>query len=82
MREADPVRTTLDIDADVLQAAKAMASAQGTTVGRVISDLVRKALNRDPAAIQVRNGVPLMPRRPPGYPPVTVEFVQDVLDED
>jgi hypothetical protein len=82
MREADPVRTTLDIDADVLRAAKAMASAQGTTVGRVISDLVRQALKRDPAAVQVRNGVPLMPRRPPGFPPVTAELVQDVLDEE
>jgi hypothetical protein len=34
--------TTLDLDADILQAVKDIASAKGTTVGRVISDLVRR----------------------------------------
>ncbi len=74
------MRTTLDLDPDVLQAAKELASARGTTAGRVISDLVRKAL--EPAGTaKVRNGVPLMPRRPAGSPPITVEFVEDLLDE-
>jgi hypothetical protein len=74
------MRTTLDLDPDVLQAAKELASVRGTTAGRVISDLVRKAL--EPAGTaKVRNGVPLMPRRPAGSPPITVEFVEDLLDE-
>ena len=74
------MRTTLDLDPDVLQAAKEMASVRGTTAGKVISDLVRKAL--EPAGTaNVRNGVPLMPRRPAGSPPITVEFVEDLLDE-
>ena len=59
------MRTTLDLDADVLQAAKEMASVQGTTAGKVISDLVRKALEPAPATTKMRNGVPLMPRRGP-----------------
>ena len=74
------MRTTLDLDPDVLQAAKELASVRGTTAGKVISDLVRKAL--EPAATaKVRNGVPLMPRRPAGSPPITVKFVEDLLDE-
>lgn len=75
------MRTTLDLDPDVLQAAKEIASVQGTTAGKVISDLVRKALEPAAATAKVRNGVPLMPRRPAGSPPITVKFVEDLLDE-
>ena len=38
------MRTTLDIDNDVLQAAKKIAAAKNTTAGSVVSDLLRKAL--------------------------------------
>ena len=38
------MRTTLDIDDDVLLAAKELAEAQRSTVGKVLSDLARKAL--------------------------------------
>jgi len=57
MRDADGMRTTLDLDADILQAAKEMASVNGTTAGRVISDLVRKALAPAPSIAKMRNGV-------------------------
>ena len=81
MRDAEFVRTTLDIDPDVLQAAKEIAAAKGTTAGRVISDLVRKALEPARATTRIRNGVPLMPRRPPGSAPITVKLVEELLDE-
>jgi hypothetical protein len=81
MRDHRLMRTTLDLDPDVLQAAKEIASVQGTTAGKVISDLVRKALEPASAATKIRNGVPLMPRRPAGSPPVTVKLVEDLLDE-
>lgn len=38
------MRTTLDIDEDVLAAAKELARAEGKTMGEVISDLARKGL--------------------------------------
>ena len=38
------MRTTLEIEDDVLVAAKELARRSGTTAGRVISDLVRQAL--------------------------------------
>jgi hypothetical protein len=38
------MRTTLDIDDDVLQAAKELAAADKTTAGKVLSALARKAL--------------------------------------
>ena len=75
------MRTTLDIDAGMLQAAKAMASAQGTTAGRVISDSVRKALAPASPITKMRNGVPLMPSRGPGAPKITMRFVNELRDE-
>ena len=75
------VRTTLDLDLDVLQAAKELAAARKTTAGKVVSELVRKALT--PADnVRVRNGVPLLPRRPPGAPRPTMALVNRLRDDD
>ncbi len=54
------MRTTLDLNEDVLSLAKQIAARRGLTAGQVISDLVRQGLSspsRRPA--KVRNGVPL-----------------------
>ena len=74
------MRTTLDIDDDILQAAKEVAASRGTTAGRVISDLARKGLAPTDEG-RVRNGVPLMPRRPGGRK-MTVEDVNRLRDGD
>ncbi|MBS0324988.1 MAG: antitoxin [Proteobacteria bacterium] len=39
------MRTTLDIDLDVLQAAKERARRENRTTGQVMSDLARRGLN-------------------------------------
>jgi hypothetical protein len=44
------MRTTLDIDDDVLRAARELARREKKTAGRVISELARKALAAPPAA--------------------------------
>lgn len=74
------MRTTLDLDEDVLQAAKEIAAARGTTAGKVLSDLARKALTPTQSA-QVRNGVPLLPRRPTGTRRPTMQLVNELRDE-
>lgn len=74
------VRTTLSIDDDVLQAAKELAANRGTTTGRVLSDLARQALEPKTRP-RVRNGVPLMPRRPKGSRRPTMEQVNRLRDE-
>lgn len=38
------MRTTLDLDDDVLAAAKSLAKAANTTAGRIISDTMRRAI--------------------------------------
>jgi hypothetical protein len=40
------VRTTVDIEDDVLQAARAIAARDRISIGRVISTLAREALSR------------------------------------
>ena len=51
------MRTTLDIDDDVLAAAKERAAGQKTTTGKVISDLARQGLTRPAAGSLIeRNG--------------------------
>ena len=42
------MRTTLDIDDDVLQAAKEQARREGKSMGAVVSDLARLALTVHP----------------------------------
>ena len=78
------MRTTLDIDDDILQAAKELARAEKKTAGQVLSELARKALTTapeqlDPAKLEIRNGIPLLPRRG-GI--VTPELVRKLMDEE
>ena len=80
MRDAKCVRTTLDIDDDLLQAAKELAAVKGQTAGRVVSDLLRQAL-RSPEAGRARNGVPLLPRRAPDAARPTMALVNRLRDE-
>jgi len=74
------MRMTLDIDDDVLSAAKELAAARQTTVGRVISELARKALWPIKPS-RVRNGVPLLPRRPGSAPRPTMDLVNSLRED-
>jgi hypothetical protein len=75
------VRTTLDLDEDVLQAAKELAAAQGKTAGKVVSELARRGLT-PPRAARVRNGVPLLSHRGAGSPRPTMKHVNNLRDDE
>jgi len=81
MPDAERVRTTLDIDDDVLQAAKELAAMRATSAGKVLSELARRGLQRESPEVPVRNGVPLMPPQPPGTPKMTLRRVNELRDE-
>ncbi len=81
MRDAPRVRTTLDIDADVLQAAKELAASRRTSAGRVLSDLARAALAPKQRTPKVRHGVPVLPPRA-GEAPVTADVVNRLRDDE
>ncbi len=82
------MRTTLDIDDDVLATVKDLARSDGKTMGAVISELVRKALTTpsltglsEPHASFDHDDA-LFPRFPKrGGTPVTNELVRRVQDE-
>jgi hypothetical protein len=76
------MRTTLDIDDDVLQAAKEIAVTQGSTAGKVLSALARKGLVAPRHKIRVRNGVPLLGARGEQDRPVTMDLVNELRDDD
>ncbi|MEN3339938.1 MAG: hypothetical protein V7647_3614 [Acidobacteriota bacterium] len=80
MSDADRVRTTLDIDDDVLQAAKELAATRRLTAGAVVSELIRKALQPANDRPHVRNGVPVLSRRA-GAPVTTMQLVNELRDE-
>jgi hypothetical protein len=76
-----PVRTTLEIDDDVLETVKALARQQHRSAGTVVSSLLRESLRPREFCIEHRNGVPLLPRRP-GGPMVTTELVNRLRDDE
>lgn len=76
------MRTTLDIDDDVLQAAKELADVRGSTAGKVLSELARKGLAPAAAAgPTTRNGVPLMAPRAADAPRPTLRQVGRIRDD-
>jgi hypothetical protein len=75
------MRTILNIDEDVLLAAREMAAVRGTSTGRALSELARQALSPSDIEPTVRNGVPLLPKRP-GERPVSMELVNRLLDQE
>jgi hypothetical protein len=78
------MRITLDIDDDVLQAAKARARRESKTVGAVVSELVRSALTGGGAAPTAR-----LPKSIHGFRPfpkrggiVTNELIDKLRQSD
>ena len=83
MRLHHRVRTTLDIADDVLQAAKELAARDGSTAGRVISELARRGLQapegRSRVSRSIRGGVPLLPSR---GELVTLDHVRTLMEQE
>ena len=80
------MRTTLDIDDDVLLAAKELARREHASTGKVVSDLVRRALTQPTSSAErsVREPESIYGFRP--FPPrggvVTNQLVDRLRDED
>ncbi len=73
------MRTTIDLDDDVLQAAKELATKEKSTAGKVISTLVRRALGASPAATQRKNTVPVLQ---PRGDVITLDHVRKLMDQE
>jgi len=77
------MRTTLDIEDDVLQAARELAQQEGSTAGRVISALARRGLSAPAKQAKpsktIRNEVPLLPSRDEV---ITMEHIRALMDQE
>ncbi|HTQ69560.1 MAG TPA: hypothetical protein VMI13_12805 [Solirubrobacteraceae bacterium] len=73
------MRTTLNIDEDVVLAARELAAGEHRSLGSVISELARRGLT--PARVDAEDALPVI-RVPAGTPPITPEMVRRALDED
>jgi hypothetical protein len=75
-----PMRTTLEIDDDVLQAARSVATAEGKNIGKALSDLARRGLEPRSQS-KTRSGFPVFDVARDARP-ITLELVKDALDEE
>lgn len=74
------MRTTLNIDDDVLRAARSLAEEERKSLGAVVSDLIRRALTPDDRT-RYQGEFPVFRVRE-GTPPLTPEMVARALDEE
>ncbi|MGI4879614.1 MAG: CopG family transcriptional regulator [Janthinobacterium lividum] len=74
------MRTTLDIDDDMLAAARELAARKRSNMGAVVSELMRTALRREPETTVNRNGITVFARRGLTQP-VTLDVVNRLRDE-
>lgn len=73
------MRTTINLDDDLLRAIRSIARERGESMGSVVSSLVREALRR-PESIQYEMDVPVFEVREDA-PPITPEMVQSALED-
>jgi hypothetical protein len=73
------VRTTLALDDDVLELAARQAKARGLSLGKAVSELMRRGLNA-PTPAQERDGVVVF-KLPQDSPPVSSEAVRRLQTE-
>ncbi len=72
------MRKALTIDDDVYRAATSLAASTRTTVGKVLSSLVRRALAL-PARIREEDGFPVFDT-PADAPLITMEMVREAAE--
>lgn len=73
------MRTTISIDDDVLELVNLHAKARGVSLGKAVTDLIRRGLRR-PVAFREENGRYVVDL-PPDSPEVTTEHIRRLESE-
>ena len=74
------MRTTLDIDAKALEAARQIAAHRGQSLGAAVSELILKGLQNE-ARLSRRSDFPVFQAQPDS-PPITLEDVRRAEDDE
>ncbi len=72
------MRTTVDIEGDVLEAARALAASEGRSLGQVLSRLARRGLTHNLRVDDASFPTFMVPEN---APVLTEETVRQLLDE-
>lgn len=73
------MRTTLNLDDDLLRAVRSLARERGQSLGEVVTTLLRQAL-RPPVELGYEHDVPVFQVKE-GAPPLTPEMVESALED-
>ena len=73
------MRTTINLEEDVLRVVRSMARERGESLGSVVSALIRKAL-RPPTGVAYSSDFPVFLVREDA-PPITPEMVESAMEE-
>ena len=74
MHHDDDVRTTVNIDNDLMKVLRGIAESRRTSLGKVVSDLLRKALR--PTELRPDHGAFPLFRVSENAPPITLDDVK------
>lgn len=74
------MRTTLQIDDDILRVARSLARSEGKSLGEVVSELARKGLRPARPKRPDATGFPTFDI-PADAPPLTPEMVREALED-
>ena len=74
------MRTTITIDDDLFEAAKALAVQRKVPVGKIVSELMRKGLNAQAPSKVGKSGFPMF-QVPADARPITLEIVKRAEEE-
>ena len=76
------MRTTVTLDDDIYEAALSQARATGQRLGKVLSDMARRALEPEPTERAARRRRFPAFEVPPGTPIIPSSRIQAALDSD
>ena len=74
------MRTTLNIDDEILEAARSLAGERDVSVGTILSELARRGLRQRPSSHETRNGFSLFGVSRDSTP-LTLDRVKQYEDE-
>jgi hypothetical protein len=82
MRDVTGMRTTINIEDDILEAVKAVAARDQKPLGEVVSAMLRRAVEPNPSSRKkTRNGIPLFPISANARA-VTPQQIKELLESD
>lgn len=76
------MRTTVNLDEDIVQSAKALAERHNKTLGEILSELARKGLQKRKSKAAIRNGIPVFKTSSTTANPLSIDEINELRDSE